>query len=50
MKPWEWVVFVMCMVVVAAAIVYWFFEGWDIDRCLDRGGAWDEARNACRFE
>ncbi|WP_426753666.1 hypothetical protein [Myxococcus sp. Y35] len=42
--------FVMCMAFVAAALIYWFFEGWDIDRCLDGGGAWDEVAEVCRYE
>jgi hypothetical protein len=23
---------------------------WEIDKCLDRGGRWDEAKQQCQFE
>lgn len=28
----------------------WLDDWLDIDTCLDRGGAWDYQRDACRYE
>jgi len=50
MKPWERVVFSMCMVFVFGWLVYECKGCMKLDGCLDRGGRWDEAKDACSFE
>lgn len=43
-------VLLILLAILAAALAGYFFRGWiEVDRCLDRGGLWNEELAVCEY-
>lgn len=43
-------VLLVLLAILAAFLAGYFFRGWmEVDRCLDRGGRWNDAMAACEY-
>lgn len=43
-------VLLVLLAILAVFLAGYFFRGWiEVDRCLDRGGRWNDALAACEY-